>query len=62
MIWWSPGISTIFDLSKSVYLTSKDLRRDRKCSLKFREMLKTQRYAQAQHADRCADWSIPWSG
>ena len=62
MILWSPGISTIFDLSKSVYLTSMDLRRDRKHSLKFREMLETQRYAQAQDVDLCADWSIPWLG
>ena len=56
MIRWSPGVSTIFDLSKSVYLTSMDLRRDGKRSLKFREMLET------QDADLCADWSIPWSG
>ena len=35
---------------KSVY-TSMDLRRDRKRSLKFREMLETQRYAQAQDAE-----------
>ena len=39
-----------FDLSKSIY-TSMDLRRDRKRSLKFREMLKTQGYAQAQDAE-----------
>ena len=46
-----------------------NLRRDRKRSLKFREMLETQGYAQAQDAEereklsqrevyRCADWSI----
>ena len=38
-----------FDVSKSVY-TSMDLR-DRKRSLKFREMLETQGYAQAQDAE-----------
>ena len=39
-----------FDVSKSVY-TSMDLRRDRKRSLKFREMLETLGYAQAQDAE-----------
>ena len=51
IIRWSLGISKWnFDLSKSVY-TSMDLRRDRKCSLKFREMHETQGYAQAQDAE-----------
>ena len=40
----------LYTFQKSFY-TSMDLRRDRKRSLKFREMLETQGYAQAQDAE-----------
>ena len=48
MIQWSPGISTMKFRSVEKRYTSMDLRRDKKRSLKFREMLETQGYAQAQ--------------
>ena len=47
MIRWSPGIITM----KFRSVEKVDLRRDRKHSLKFREKLETQGYAQAQDAE-----------
>ena len=47
-IWWSPGMK-FQSVEKRLY--QMDLRRDRNRSLKFREMLETQGYTQAQDAE-----------
>ena len=50
--WEAVYISKVIFRQSDTAYTSMDLRRDRKCSLKFREMLETQEYAQTQDAER----------